>query len=223
MVYSDYTKQRILSLYWRDYTISEIVEYLQLEDHIQTTRQGVRQFLKRYKLSKSIGRKPGSGMPPKLSPELQKFIEDTMRSNDETTATQLQAMLASMNIYVSLATIVRNRADLGWTYRGSAYCQLIRQPNKVKRLAWAHAHINDQFCNVIWSDESTVQIETHKRYCYRKVGQQPRLKSRPKHPTKVHVWAGISKKGATKVCIFEGIMDAPLYCEMEKNSVAIHT
>ena len=30
--------------------------------------------------------------------------------------------------------------------------------------------------------------------------------SRPKHPTKVHVWTGISKKGRTGICIFEGIM-----------------
>ena len=26
------------------------------------------------------------------------------------------------------------------------------------------------------------------------------------HPFKVHTWAGISKRGATCVCIFEGIM-----------------
>ena len=34
---------------------------------------------------------------------------------------------------------------------------------------------------------------------------------RPKHPLKVHVWAGISLRGATGICIFDGIMDAPLY------------
>ena len=26
----------------------------------------------------------------------------------------------------------------------------------------------------------------------------------PKHPLKVHVWAGISRSGATGICIFEG-------------------
>ena len=31
---------------------------------------------------------------------------------------------------------------------------------------------------------------------------------------KVHVWAGISVKGATGVCIFEGIMDTALYLEI---------
>lgn len=49
-----------------------------------------------------------------------------MRSDDETTATQLQSILAWKGIYISLATILRNRHQLGWTYRGSAYCQLIR-------------------------------------------------------------------------------------------------
>ena len=214
MVYSDYTKQRVLSLRWRGFRISEIVEYLMLEDGIRSTKQGVRQFLKRYDLTKSIARKPGSGLPPKLSPELQKLIEDTMKNDDETTATQLQALLAAKDIYVSLATIVRNRVQLGWTYRGSAYCQLIRQQNKEKRLTWARDNLHDEFNNVIWTDETTVQIETHKRHCYRKQGQKPHPKPRPKHPTKVHVWAGISKEGATRVCIFEGIMDASLYCEI---------
>ena len=32
-----------------------------------------------------------------------------------------------------------------------------------------------------------------------------------KHPVKVHVLAGISMRGRTGICIFEGIMDAPFY------------
>lgn len=37
---------------------------------------------------------------------------------------------------------------------------------------------------------------------------------RPKHPTKVHVWAGISRRGRTGICIFEGIMNKELYAEI---------
>ena len=33
---------------------------------------------------------------------------------------------------------------------------------------------------------------------------------RPKHPSKVHVWAGISKRGSTGICIFDGIMVSTL-------------
>lgn len=75
----------------------------------------------------------------------------------------------------------------------------------------------DDFENVIWTDETSVQLETHQRRCYRKEGEQPRPKPHPKHPMhpiKVHGWAGISKEGATSVCIFEGIMDTALFCEI---------
>ena len=106
------------------------MERLVLEDGIIISKQGLRQFLKRYDLYRTIARKPGSGLPPKLSPAVQQIIEDAMREDDETTATQLQAMLASHDIYVSLATILHNRQDLRWIYHGSAYCQLIRHANK---------------------------------------------------------------------------------------------
>ena len=194
-----------------------------LEDQIRSSKQGVRQFLKRYHQTNSIARKPGSGLPPKLSPVAQQIIEVAMQADDETTATQLQALLESRNIYVSLATIVRNRSELGWTYRGSAYCQLIRQVNKDKRLQWARTYLLDNFDNVVWTDETTVQLETHKRYCYRKEGERPRPKPRAKHPVKVHVWAGISKEGATEVCVFEGRMNAALYCNILEKTLAIFT
>ena len=36
----------------------------------------------------------------------------------------------------------------------------------------------------------------------------------PKHPTKVHIWAGISICVSTSICIFVGIMDRFLYKEI---------
>ena len=40
------------------------------------------------------------------------------------------------------------------------------------------------------------------------------LRPSPKHPFKVHVWAGISKKGKSKICIFEGIMERFLFTDI---------
>ena len=58
-----------------------------------------------------------------------------------TSADTVMFRIATSNIehgtLVSLQTILRCRSALGWTFRGSAYCQLIRRENKVKRLAWA--------------------------------------------------------------------------------------
>ena len=42
---------------------------------------------------------------------------------------------------------------------------------------------------------------------------------RAKHPVKVHVWAGISMRGRTGICIFDGIMDADLYISILEKSL----
>ena len=77
----------------------------------------------------TIARQPGSGRP---SPEEVKRIEEhQMRLDDETTAYQLHALLRGKGFPLSLRTVLRYRSSLGWTFRGSSYCQLIREANKV--------------------------------------------------------------------------------------------
>ena len=47
-----------------------------------------------------------------------------------------------------------------------------------------------------------------------KIGKERQLKPQAKHTLKVHVWAGISTRGVTKICIFDQTMDATLYIEI---------
>ena len=79
-------------------------------------------------------------------------------------------------------TVLQCRTSLGWTFRGSAYCQLIRDANnKVKWLEWARnigSYSDEAFHNVIFTDECTVQLETHRRFCCRKRGEPPTRKPR---------------------------------------------
>ena len=75
MVFGDYTKQRILSLHWQGLTVTNIVV---LEDAILVSKQGVRQFLKHFRQYNTIARKPGSGLPPKLSPAVQRILDEAM-------------------------------------------------------------------------------------------------------------------------------------------------
>ena len=125
-----------------------------------------------------INRCPGSGRPSVITNEAQELVEVQMLRDDETTALQLHRYLIDRGFDISLRTVLQCRTSLGWTFRGSARCQLIRDPNKVKRLAWARDHLGDGFDDVIWTDESTIQMETHRWFCRRKKGQPPKPKPR---------------------------------------------
>ena len=82
--------------------------------------------------------------------------------------------------------------------------------NKKKRLFWCREQLRlkETFDDVIFTDESTIQLDHHSRVCFRKRLQPRALKQRPKHPIKIHVWGGISKKGATRIIMFSGNMNA---------------
>ena len=142
------------------------------------SRFGVHKFLIVYNESGSIARRPGSGRLPKVTAKVKALVEEQMQRDDETTAYQLHQMLVESEISISLRTILRCRTSLGWTFRGSAYCQLIREANKVKRLEWSERYKDDNFDDVIWTDESTIQLENHRRFCCRKQGQAPKPKPR---------------------------------------------
>ena len=79
------------------------------------------------------------------------FVEEQMQTDVETTANELKRELDANGINLSLSTLLRCRRALGWTYCGSAYCQLIREPNKLKRLAWCLENQNNDFSNVVWT------------------------------------------------------------------------
>ena len=83
------------------------------------------------------------------------------------------------------------------------YCQIIRGVNKNKRHLWCHQQTvnKEDFSNVIWSDECTVIIE-RKRKTYRRAGHPRVLKPKAKHPLRIHIWGGISMKGATPLVFF---------------------
>ena len=70
----------------------------------------------------------------------------------------------------------------GWTFRGSAYCQLIRKANKAKCLEFARRHLHEAeagFNDVIFSDEATaratVQLESPEALRKKRNGKYERI------------------------------------------------
>ena len=78
----------------------------------------------------------------------------------------------------------------------TAYCQLIRGTKKAKRLELAQRILEsgNTFHNMIFSDECSIS---------------PPL----------FMFGGISRQGATKICIFDGIMGADLFCNVPETTL----
>ncbi len=101
------------------------------EEGLVVTVSGVCRLLSKYHQTGTIARRPGSGRPSKITIDVLRIVEGQMRLDDETTAIQLQKILLDAGHPLCLQTILNSRQKLGWTFRGSAYCQIIREENKV--------------------------------------------------------------------------------------------
>ena len=180
MVFTEYTKRRILCHHADGKSAPTIVKLL-AEEGITASRRGVYAFLIRSERTGSIARCAGSGRPTKITDTAKEIVESEMRADDERTVKELQKTLAEAGHALSLSTTLRYRSGLGWTSRGSAYCQVIREVNKAKRLAWATENLHEAeagFLDVIFTDETSVQMESHCRFCCRKAGEPPKNKPR---------------------------------------------
>lgn len=128
---------------------------------------------------------------------------------------QMQRELKKSGSKISLSTTKRVIAACGLTNKGIRYGQMVRDANKIKRVAFCQGLLaaNEKFDDVIFSDECSVQLMPNKITSYRPVGTLCQTIPKPKHPLKVHVWGAISKRGPSPLLIFEGIMDAKFFTE----------
>ena len=154
MTYSKYKQQRIVYFHFQGKKPPEI-EKLLAKEGMKASRVGIYKFLKKYKETGTVQRQIGSGRPTKITAEIKALVEQQMRSDDETTAHQLHQLISREGRKVSLRTVLRCWISLGWTFRGSSYCQLKREVNKQKRLEWAQKYKDNTFTDVIYTDECT--------------------------------------------------------------------
>ncbi|XP_069052902.1 uncharacterized protein [Lepisosteus oculatus] len=161
-------------------------------------------------------RRQRESKPRTIQSPIVRAIDKLTDENDELPAMQVQRRLwADLGATVSPTSIRRVRRRLGWRYRKTNTCPMIRLKNKEERLKQALQWIEqgEAFQDVLFTDETTVALEQFSTMAFCKKGRYV-YKPKPKHPLKVHVWGGISRRGPGPLLIFEGIMDREFFEEV---------
>ena len=204
-MYGEYTRNRILALSNANKTPTEIVSVLH-EENIVIARTTVARIIWRTREKKQGEQHQDCrGRPLKASSPVKRKIDKVYMQNPEVTASELKNILEDelTGIRIGVSTIKRARKAAGWICSQTRYCQMVRDTNKIKRLEFCRKIIetNDDFSNVIFTDESSVEIERATTIRFHKKGEMYKPAPKPKHPLKVHVWGGISKHGPTELVI----------------------
>lgn len=178
--------------YARHMKIRQISVALQKEDGRNISPAAVHQWLNKYENKGEeyvySNTRPGNSRQTVVREDHVKLIDQCMNENPERSSTDLhQTLIDRTGTCLSSSYIRKLRSSLGWTYKKTSYCQLVRDANKPKRLEWAQQQIarNETFDDVIFTDESSFEAQRTVGYMYYKKGQAPPLRPKPKHPIKV--------------------------------------
>ena len=110
-MYSTYKRQRIVYYFNQGHKAPTISRLLHAEG-LSASRRGIHKFLMKYLQTGSIGRRPGSGRPSKITEEIKAIVVEQMNKDDETTAYQLHRLLVSRSYNIPIHTIFRCRSSL---------------------------------------------------------------------------------------------------------------
>lgn len=133
-------------------------------------------------------RRPTNARQTRVQDRHLQIINQCMQDNPELSSVDLQKILLNKTaVCLSSSYIRKLRVKLGWTYKKTKYCQLVRDGNKVKRLEWAQRQLanHERFDDVIFSDEASFEAQRTVGHMYYKKGHAPPFRPKPKHPLKV--------------------------------------
>ena len=150
--------------------------------------------------------------------EHKNFVNASMEETPDLSAAMLKGKIMDrFGLEVSENSVKVFRRKLGWVQTSTKYCHMIRDVNKEKRVLWCNEQLqrNEQFNDVFFTDESRIELSRVSRRSFRQKDKPARSSriGKPKHPLALLVWGGISKRGATSLVIFSGIMDSKYYQE----------
>ena len=158
---SSYLRERIVALWEEGKKVSEIVTTLESEGK-RTSRATVQRWVFRWRTNRGLRDRHRSGRLLKITVEI--------------SSVELQRLISrKFSINISAPTIRRHiRMHLKWVVLRTRFGPMISDKNKVKRSTFAQMCLDteDSFDNVIWTDESSVQLTRHSQMMRVKMGKE---------------------------------------------------
>jgi len=162
------------------------------------SRATVYNVKKRLRDGRGVNRKPGSGSPPSLQANDKRRISKLAEKYPIWTREEIAKEAHKRGSpLVSPWTVGRYLKSEGWLYMVPKPRPMLTEAHKKLRLAWCREHLNFDWSNVLFTDESYFQFYSNKKAVWTK-GKATKMI--PKYSPKVMIWGGIALRGTTSLC-----------------------
>ncbi|CAB5366076.1 unnamed protein product [Rhizophagus irregularis] len=173
--------------------------------------------LKKIKKTGDVKHRGGNGRISKITQKAAREIGQYIRRKPTITAKFIAAKLEDVGVNVSRSTVSRYLTSHGYKNALPLATPMLTPAHKHKRIEWAQNHMNDDWQNTLFSDETAFQLFRNTvRHWYKK--QRP-IRPIPKDRSKIFAWGGFCIRGKTSLFCFRGIMDGKFYTKILERQI----
>ena len=147
----------------------------------EKTQKTVRRWIFRWQNNRGLKDSHRSGWLSKITHEIADYLDEQLKEDDKLSSVELQRLInCKFAVELSPSTM---RTSLQWVVVRTRFGPMISDNSKTKRVDFARMCLdtNDDFSNVIWTDESSVQLRRHSQTMRVKVWKERTLKPQAKH------------------------------------------
>ena len=167
--------------------------------------------LKKLKEHGTVAHRRGNGRPTKVTQNVSVAIGQHIRRNTAISTRQIAIKIQqTQDISISYSAIWRHLKKKGYQSSVPRGTPMLTEQHIEARKLWARAHMRDNWCKTIFTDETAFDLFRNKVRRWHKSGKNL-IRRLPKSCQKVMAWGGISQKGKTPLFCFTNIMDGPFY------------
>lgn len=160
--------------------------------------------------------KKSSGRPSKASSKDLKRLDSYIKRHKDTTPKEI---VANISFPVKERQVYNLRKKLGYIPDSGKKIPKLNEIQKEARIKWCTKMKQKQMDNGIWADEKPFEFGKVRRKSYRKVSEPRIVRPTSKHPKKISIYAAISRKGKTKITLWEGRQKSKDYCDTLKKTL----
>jgi len=139
-----------------------------------------------------------------ITEEIASRIDEAILDDPWATVAELRVRL---RLKVSVSSIQRYRAANYKQVKGYVR-PILSKINKKKRLDWCRHHMNDDWDDVVFTDEKSFLLYNNTRKAWIKPGRELPFRSQPSHVPRVQILGAISRRGPIGPIFFSGHLNS---------------
>jgi transposase len=164
----------------------------------------------------TVENKRRAGRKVKYTPKVVAVVEQYIKTHDEASSEEVEKELVRRfgQAFSSSARAVRRiRQALGYSAVKGIGQDILTEEQKKERIAFCKRHSQDQFSNVVFTDEKPWELGKRRLKKWQKKGAPRVVYRKQKYPPKFSCWGGISAYGKTPLRFWKKRQNSTFYQE----------